>query len=218
VILDATDNFETRYLINDWSVQNSVAWIYGAAVGSYGISLAMLPDRGACFRCIYPEPPSGDQPTCETAGVLNAVTTAVGALQSANALKLLAGHGAELELRIVTMDVWTSTFRSIAQPPRDPECPCCSKRDFEYLERSRRAPVSLCGRNAVQIHDRGRPLDLAQLKVKLARLGDVRANDFALRFLVDEYEITIFPDGRAIIKGTTDIGVARSLYSRYIGN
>lgn len=216
VILDATDNFETRYLINDWSVQNSVAWIYGAAVGSYGISMPVVPDRGACFRCIYPAPPSGDQPTCETAGVLNPVTTAVGAWQAGSALKLLSG--AELELRIYSMDVWNGSSRTISQPPRDPECPCCVAHDFAYLERSRRAPVSLCGRNAVQIHDRGRPLDLMQLKVKLERLGDVRANDFALRFLVDAYEMTIFPDGRAIIKGTTDIGIARGLYSRYIGN
>jgi molybdopterin/thiamine biosynthesis adenylyltransferase len=218
VILDATDNFETRYLINDWSVQNSVKWIYGAAVGSYGISMPVLPDRGACFRCIYPAPPSGDQPTCETAGVLNPVTTVVGAWQAATALKLLSGHAAELELRIVTLDVWTGTFRAIGQPPRDPDCPCCGAKTLEYLERSRRAPVSLCGRNAVQIHDRGRPLDLAQLRAKLERLGDVRANDFALRFLVEAYEITIFPDGRAIIKGTTDVGIARGLYSRYIGN
>jgi len=218
LILDATDNFETRYLINDWCVQNSVPWIYGAAVGSYGISMPVLPARGACFRCIYPSPPMGDQPTCETAGVLNPVTTAVGALQAANGLKLLSGHGADLELRIVTLDVWTGAFRSIAQPPRDPDCPCCGQHDFAYLERSRRAPVSLCGRNAVQIHDRSRPLDLAQLKVKLGRLGDVRANEFALRFTVEAYDLTIFPDGRAIIKGTTDVGIARGLYSRYIGN
>ncbi len=218
LILDATDNFETRYLINDWSVQNSIAWIYGAAVGSYGITMPVLPDRGACFRCIYPAPPSGDQPTCETAGVLNPVTTVVGAWQAATALKLLSGHSAELELRIVTWDVWTGSSRTIAQPPRDPECPCCAGHDFGYLERSRRAPVSLCGRNAVQIHDRGRPLDLAQLREKLANLGEVRANDFALRFQVDAYDLTIFPDGRAIVKGTTDVGVARGLYSRYIGN
>jgi molybdopterin/thiamine biosynthesis adenylyltransferase len=218
LIVDATDNFETRYLINDWSVQNSVPWIYGAAVGSYGISMPVLPDRGACFRCIYPSPPAGDQPTCETAGVVNPVTTTVGALQAANAMKILSGHAAELELRIVTLDVWTGSYRSIAQPPRDPACPCCGAHEFEYLERSRRAPVSLCGRNAVQIHDRARPLDLTQLAAKLGRLGDVRANDFALRFVVDAYDITIFPDGRAIIKGTTDAALARSLYSRYIGN
>ncbi len=218
LILDATDNFETRYLINDWCVQNSRPWIYGAAVGSYGIAMPVVPDRGACFRCIYPATPSGDQPTCETAGVLNPVTTMIGAWQAAAALKLLSGHADELELRIATMDVWSGWLRSIAQPPRDAACPCCGAREFEYLERNRRAPVSLCGRNAVQIHDRGRPLDLAQLGAKLKKLGEVRANDFALRFHVDGYEMTVFPDGRAIIKGTTDVAVARSLYSRYIGN
>ena len=218
VILDATDNFETRYLINDWAVREAVAWIYGAAVGSYGITMPVLPDRGACFRCIYPAPPAGDQPTCETAGVLNPVTTAIGSLQAAAALKILSGAAADLELRIVTLDVWTGAVRAIGQPTRDPECPCCGAREFEYLDRNRRAPVSLCGRNAVQIHDRGRPLDLQQLKAKLAPLGSVRANDFALRFAIDAYEMTVFPDGRAIIKGTTDIAVARGLYSRYIGN
>lgn len=218
VILDATDNFETRYLINDWSVRESVPWIYGAAVGSYGITMPVLPGRGACFRCIYPAPPSGDQPTCETAGVLNPVTSVVGSLQAASALKLLAGHAADFELRIATIDVWTGALRQIAQPGRDGDCPCCGRREFEYLERNRRAPVSLCGRNAVQIHDRGRPLDLAQLGAKLAGLGAVRSNDFALRFERPPYEITVFPDGRAIIKGTTDVAVARSLYSRYIGN
>ena len=217
VILDATDNFETRYLINDWSVRETVPWIYGAAVGSYGITMPVLSSAGgACFRCIYPTPPSGDQPTCETAGVLNPVTTAIGAWQAASAIKILSG--AALEPRIVTMDVWSGAVRSIAQPARDPACPCCGMRDFEHLTRSRRAPISLCGRNAVQIHDRGRPLDLAQLQAKLAPLGTVRANDFALRFALKDYEMTIFPDGRAIIKGTTDVAVARSLYSRYIGH
>lgn len=218
LILDATDNFETRYLINDWAVREAVAWIYGAAVGSYGIAMPVLPGRGACFRCIYPAPPFGDQPTCETAGVLNPVTTAIGALQAGFAIRILSGHAAELDLRIVTMDVWTGACRQISQPPRDPDCPCCGAHDFAWLERSRRAPVSLCGRNAVQIHDRTRPLDLSRLKDKLDPLGAVRANEFALRFDLEPYQMTIFPDGRAIIKGTTDIALARSLYSRYIGN
>jgi adenylyltransferase/sulfurtransferase len=220
VILDATDNFETRYLINDWCVRESKPWVYGAAVGSYGITMPILPSQGpsgsACFRCIYPAPPSGDQPTCETSGVVNPITTAIGAWQVATALRILTG--APLEPRILTMDVWTGAVRSIAQPPRDPGCPCCGEQEFEFLERDHRAPVSLCGRNAVQIHERRRPLDLAQLQAKLAPIGLVRANDFALRFTLDAIEMTVFPDGRAIIKGTTDIAVARSLYSRYIGN
>lgn len=218
IILDATDNFETRYLINDWAVRESVPWIYGAAVGSYGITMPVLPDRGACLRCIYPSPASGDQATCETAGVLNPVTTAVGAWQVASAIRILSGSAADFDLRILSMDVWEGTVRSIAQPARDLQCPCCGARVFEHLDRSRRAPVSLCGRNAVQIHDRRRPLDLGELKRRLSKIGPVRANDFALRFEVDVYEMTIFPDGRAIIKGTTDVAVARSLYSRYIGN
>ena len=216
VILDATDNFETRYLINDWAVRESIPWIYGAAVGSYGITMPIVPGQ-VCLRCVYPVPPAGDQPTCETAGVLNPITTAIGAWQTASAIRLLAG-GPLLETRILTMDVWTGTVRSIAQPTRDPECPCCGSRNFEYLQRTHRAPVSLCGRNAVQIHERRHPLDLVSLQAKLAPLGTVRANEFALRFLLDSYEMTIFPDGRAIIKGTTDVAVARSLYSRYIGN
>lgn len=214
VVLDATDNFETRYLMNDWCVREARPWVYGAAVGSYGITMPLLPGL-ACFRCIYPAPPAGDQPTCETAGVLNPVTTAIGAWQVASALRILC---TSLTPQILTMDVWSGASRSIAQPPRDPDCPCCGRREFEYLRRDRRPPVSLCGRNAVQIHDRKRPLDLPALERKLAPLGPVRANDFALRFDLDPYEMTVFPDGRAIIKGTTDVAIARSLYSRYIGN
>jgi molybdopterin/thiamine biosynthesis adenylyltransferase len=214
LVLDATDNFETRYLINDWCVRESRPWIYGAAVGSYGITMPVVPGA-ACLRCIYPAPPCGDQPTCETAGVLNSITTTIGAWQVATALRILCDR---VEPRILTMDVWTGAVRTIAQPPRDRGCRCCGEHHFEYLARDRRAPVSLCGRNAVQIHDRNRPLDLAHLQAKLAPLGRVRANDFALRFELDAYDMTVFPDGRAIIKGTTDVAVARSLYSRYIGN
>ena len=161
---------------------------------------------------------SGDQPTCETAGVLNPVTTAVGAWQAASAIKLLSRGGEELELRILTMDVWTGAVRSIVQPVRDPECPCCGVREFEHLERSRRVPVSLCGRNAVQIHDRQRPLNLQQLRAKLTPWERCAPTTSPCASREDAFEMTIFPDGRAIIKGTTDVAVARSLYSQYIGN
>ena len=215
LILDGTDNFETRYLINDYSVSRGTPWIYGAAVGSYGITMPVLPKLGACFRCVYPEPPAGSQPTCETAGVLNSITAAVAALQVADALKWLCTGS--LALRITTLDVWDGGVRRIALPARDPECPACGQGLFPYLDGEHRAPISLCGRNAVQIHERSRPLDLQELKGKLAPLGDVRANEFGLRFFCQPYEMTIFPDGRAIVKGTTDVGVARSLYARYIG-
>ena len=217
LILDGTDNFETRYLVNDYAVSRGVPWIYGAAVGSYGLTMPILPGRTACFRCVFPEPPSGAQPTCETAGVLNAVTSLVASIQSGDAIKILAGDAGSLRARITTCDVWTGEIRQVALPAPSPDCPACGRREFPHLEGAGRAPISLCGRNAVQIHERARPVDLAELARALAPLGEVRANEFALRFFLPPYEITVFPDGRAIVKGTTDIGLARSLYARYVG-
>ncbi|HWE00203.1 MAG TPA: ThiF family adenylyltransferase, partial [Bryobacteraceae bacterium] len=163
VILDGTDNFETRLLINDYSIREGVPWIYGAAVGSYGIAMPVLPGRSACFRCVYPEPPSGAQPTCETAGVLGPVTSVIGSIQAMEALKIAAGYPDAVRLEIFTADLWRGPVRETNMPPRDPECPCCGRSEFVYLEGRRRAPVSLCGRNAVQIHDRMRPVNLAEL-------------------------------------------------------
>ncbi len=217
LIMDGTDNFETRYLINDFALSRGIPWIYGAAVGSYGLTMPVIPGRTACLRCVYPDPPAGAQPTCETAGVLNSITAVIAALQTADALKILAGRTDAVRARLTTADVWEGGVRQIEQPSPDPNCPACGARDFVHLEGRRRAPVSLCGRNAVQIHERARPLDLVQLKAALAPLGEVRANEFALRFVTGPYEMTIFPDGRAIIKGTTDIGLARSLYARFVG-
>jgi adenylyltransferase/sulfurtransferase len=217
VILDGTDNFETRLLVNDYSVRHGIPWIYGAAVASYGIAMPVIPGESACFRCIYPEPPSGAQPTCETAGVLGPVTSLIGSIQAMEAMKILGGRTAAVRHRIFTADLWNGPVRETAMPVRDPDCPCCARREFAWLN-GRRAPVSLCGRNAVQIHERNRPLDLRELATRLKGLGTVRSNEFALRFATENYDITMFPDGRAIIKGTTDIGVARGLYSKYIGN
>ncbi len=218
VILDGTDNFETRYLINDFAVSRSVPWIYGAAVGSYGITMPVLPGVSACLRCVYPEPPTGVQPTCETGGVLNTITAVIGSLQAADAIKILSGNVGRVRLKITTADVWDGPLREIDQARRDADCPACVRREFPWLGGERRAPVSLCGRNAVQIHERGRPLNLADLRERLAKLGGVRANEFALRFFISPYDLTLFPDGRCIVKGTTDVGIARSLYSRYVGN
>jgi adenylyltransferase/sulfurtransferase len=218
LILDGTDNFETRYLINDYAIRQGLPWIYGAAVGSYGLSMPILPGRSACLKCVYPEPPSGVQPTCETAGILNAVTSAIASIQVGDALKILAGDAASLRPRITTVDVWSGEVRQIALPAPDPQCEACGQRRFVHLEGARRVPISLCGRNAVQIHERSRPVDLGALEKTLSPLGEVRANEFALRFFLAPYEITVFPDGRAIVKGTTDTGLARSLYARYVGN
>lgn len=213
VIVDGTDNFDARFLINDFAVRHGVPWIYGAAVGSYGIAMPVVPGKTACLRCVYPAPPSGAQPTCETAGVLNVIVSAVASIQVADALKILCRQAPRA--RITTIDVWNGGIRQIDAPARDPECPCCGRREFPYLEESSRGPVTLCGRNAVQVE--GRPVDLKELSERLARVGEVRANEFALRFVVTPYELTIFADGRAIVKGTADTGVARSLYARYVG-
>jgi len=217
LILDGTDNFQTRYLINDYAVSRGKPWIHGAALGGYGLTMPVLPGRSACLACLYPEPPEGSQPTCETEGVLNAVTAAVAAIQAADALKILSGQLERLRLRITTLDLWNGRIREIEQPGPLPDCRACGARRFPYLEPARQPPVSLCGRNAVQIHERSRPLDLDELRRRLEPLGEVRANPFALRFFAAPYELTVFPDGRAIIKGTQDPGVARSLYAKYIG-
>jgi adenylyltransferase/sulfurtransferase len=217
LILDGTDNFETRYLINDWCVREGVPWVYGAAVASYGLTMPVLPGETACLACIYPEPPSGAQPTCETAGVLNTVTAAIAAFQVSEAIKILSGRRQAVTRKITTIDVWSGQLRQVPLPGPDPACRACGRRQFAYLENHKRVPISLCGRNAVQIHERERPLDLPELARQLEPLGRVRSNEFALRFFVEPFEMTIFPDGRAIIKGTQDTGIARSLYARYIG-
>jgi adenylyltransferase/sulfurtransferase len=217
VILDGTDNFDTRYLINDFAVSRGIPWIYGGAVASYGIAMPIIPGRTACLRCVYPHPPAGAQPTCETAGVLNVLVSAVASLQVADALKILCGCADAVRARITTIDIWNGGIRQIDAPPRDPECPTCGRREFPYLEESARAPAILCGRNAVQVHERTRPIDLAELESRLAPLGQARANEFALHFVAEPYELTIFADGRAIVKGTADPAIARALYAKYVG-
>jgi molybdopterin-synthase adenylyltransferase len=216
LILDGTDNFETRYLLNDVSVKHKVPWVYGAAIGSYGVVMPVVPERGPCFACAYPKAPTGPQLTCDVSGVLASTTAAVAALQVAAALRLLVGWP-NFECRIHTLDLWEGTSRQVTAGWRDPECQVCAARNFRYLEGRHRTPVSLCGRNAVQLHENAKALNLAELASRLRPLGDVRVNEFALRIVLPKYHLTFFPDGRAIIKGTTDIGVARSLYARLVG-
>jgi adenylyltransferase/sulfurtransferase len=217
VILDGTDNFETRYLINDVAVKRGIPWVYGAAVGSYGVTMPVFPAKSACLACVFPEAPGGQQPTCDTAGVLNAITASIAAFQVADAIKILSGQSGLVEARLLTVDVWNNTIRSVGAGRRDPDCAACGRGEFKYLEAPRKRSAMLCGRNAVQVHDSQRDLDLAELKTALEPLGSVRANEYALRFVCPPYEMTVFADGRAIIKGTDDLGVARSLYARYIG-
>ena len=217
LILDGADNFETRYLINDLSVKRATPWIYGAAVGSYGVMMPVVPERGPCLACVYPEPPAGMQPTCDVNGVLAAVTASVASLQVATALRLIVGWP-DFECRIHTLEVWSGASKQVSAGERDRECRVCGAREFRYLEGQRRTPVSLCGRNAVQLHEQARPINLEQLAARLRPLGEVRVNEFALRMNIPKYQLTFFPDGRAIVKGTTDAGVARSLYARLVGS
>jgi adenylyltransferase/sulfurtransferase len=144
------------------------------------------------------------------------LTATIAAVQTADAMKILVRRE-EFVARLTTVDIWSGEIRQIPSPSRDPQCICCALRDFVHLDGSRRAPVSLCGRNAVQIHECNRPLDLPDLARRLGELAPVRSNEFALRVILGAYEMMIFPDGRAIIKGTTDVGIARSLYARYVG-
>ncbi len=217
VVLDGTDNFETRYLINDYCVKNRVPWLYAAAVGSYAVTLNVLPGETACLACVFPEAPRGALETCDTAGVLNSAVSLVASVQAGEALKLLVGAGDHVRRTLLSWDAWSNQRSEIdASRPRA-DCQTCAHRNFPHLAGEGRPQITLCGRNSVQIHERRRPVDLAEMQQRLAPLGSVRANDFVLRFSRDALEMTLFPDGRAIIKGTTDPAVARSLYARYVG-
>lgn len=215
-ILDGTDNFESRYLLNDLSVKHRRPWIYGAAIGSYGIVMPIDPQRGPCFRCIYPEPPAGLQPTCDVNGVIASATAVTAARQVAMALRMIVGWP-EFQCAIQSFDVWQGTSQQIGAGLQDPECVCCGRRIFEFLDGQKRSPVSLCGRNAVQLHSATKKLDLRELARGLKPMGEVRVNEFALRVTLPKYEVTVFPDGRAIIKGTTDVAVARGIYAQLVG-
>jgi molybdopterin-synthase adenylyltransferase len=219
IILDGTDNFETRYLINDYAVKSSIPWIYSAAVGSYAVSLNVVPGQTACLACVFPDSPQGMIETCETAGILNSAVNLVASISATETVKLIV-HGPSLHLRrtLLSFDVWTNEEAEIAASRPLPECRACGQRDFIHLAGEGRPHLTLCGRNSVQIHERRRPIDFAEMNRRLAPHGAVRHNDFVLKFWRDPYEMTLFPDGRAIIKGTTDTAVARSLYARYVGS
>ena len=216
LILDGTDNFETRYLINDYAVDRSLPWIYSAAVGSYAVTLNVLPRQTACLACIFPDSPRGMVETCETSGILNSAVNLVASIAATEALKSLVG--APLRRSLLSFDLWTNDRAEIAADKPRPGCRACGQRDFIHLAGEGRPHITLCGRNSVQIHERQRPIDFAEMDRRLQLHGTVRRNDFVLKFWYEPYEMTLFPDGRAIIKGTTDTAVARSLYARFVGS
>lgn len=218
LILDGTDNFETRYLINDYAVKNSLPWIYAAAVGSYAVTMNILPGESACLACVFPESPRGTIETCETAGILNSAVNLVASLAATEALKLLVGARSKLRSTLLSWDVWTNDRAELHAASPRAGCRACGERDFVHLAGKSRPHITLCGRNSVQIHERERPVDFSEISARLEPLGAVRHNDLVLKFFRQPYEITLFPDGRAIIKGTTDTAIARSLYARYIGS
>ncbi|HXZ40663.1 MAG TPA: ThiF family adenylyltransferase [Terriglobales bacterium] len=217
LILDGTDNFETRYLINDFAVKNSLPWIYTAAVGSYSVTMNILPGQTACLACMFPDPPHGVVETCETAGILNSAVNLAASIAATEALKFLVGAESQLRRTMLSFDVWCNERAEIAADKPRPGCRACDRHEFTHLAGEGRPHITLCGRNSVQIHERHRPIDLAQMSERLKPHGTVRHNDFVLKFWHDPYEMTLFPDGRAIIKGTTDTAIARSLYARYVG-
>jgi len=223
LILDGTDNFETRLLLNDAAISLGVPWIYAAAVGSYGVTMTIRPRETACLACLVEGEGNhsalGAEDTCDTVGVLNAAASVVASIEATEAMKLLAGPPEVLNGTLISCDVWSGKFQSI-RVARNPNCRACVQREFVHLEGRTRPHVSMCGRDSVQIHERRRALDLAELsrRVAGASASEVRNNQFLLRFRVAPYEMTVFPDGRAIIKGTQDPAIARSLYARYIGS
>ena len=218
LILDATDNFETRYLLNDFAVKHKREWIYAAAVGSYAATLNILPAETACLACIFPTPPQGVVETCDTAGILNAAVNLIGSIQAAEALKFLVGAREKLRRTLLSFDIWTNGHTEIAAGHPRPDCITCGKREFPCLEGRAQAQTTLCGRNAVQIRQGHDSVDFAELANRLQAHGKVKHNSFVLKFWRDPYELTLFPDGRAIINGTSDAAVARSLYAKFIGS
>lgn len=233
IVLDCTDNFETRYLLNDVCVQSGVPWIYTAAVGSYAATMNILPRPSgtghapawtsrasptACLACLFPAAPGGEGETCETAGILGTAVNLAASLAVTETLKFLTGQPEAMRRTLLSLDLWSGERSEIQTGTPRSGCRVCGAREFRALAGDARPHITLCGRNSVQIHEHQRPLDLAALAQRLRPLGEVRANGLLLRFSYSPYTLTIFPDGRALVQGTTDPGLARSLYARFVGS
>jgi adenylyltransferase/sulfurtransferase len=223
VILDGTDNFETRYLINDAAVKLKKPWVFGGVIGSEGQTMTIRPGRTPCLRCLIEDnPPPGLTPTCETAGVLGPAVAVIASFEAVEAIKLLSGAESALNTELFVIDIWDWTFRRLKVQGLlgKVDCPCCQQHRYEWLEGDLGShTTTLCGRNAVQIAARRpQPLDFPEMASRLTALGEVRHNAFMLRFATEGHEFTVFPDGRAIIKGTNDIAKARTLYAQFVGS
>jgi adenylyltransferase/sulfurtransferase len=220
LIVDASDNFDARFLVNDYSIKTNTPWIYGACVGSYGLVFPVIPGETSCLHCVYESAPAVRvSASCDTAGVVGPIVGVIASLQVSEALKILTGSRERVNRRISTFDLWKNSRDAIDLPPPDPDCWCCGKRRFEYLEGGRGAEAAtLCGRNAVQIRRRdSTPIDIDALADRLSPLWPTTKNRFLVRVDIDGCQITVFADGRAIISGTNDPAIAKSLYARYVG-
>jgi adenylyltransferase/sulfurtransferase len=222
LILDGTDNFEIRYLINDVAVKLNKPWVFGGCIGSHGQVLPILPNKTPCLRCVFEAAPApGEAGTCETAGVMGPIVNIVASLQATEAIKILTGNFDQVSKELIYIDIWDNVFRRVKVAPLlgKVDCPCCQRRNFEWLEGEQATQTtSLCGRNAVQVsHRTPSKLNFEEMARHLRLMGKVDYNRFLLKFNVDTYEFTVFPDGRAIIKGTNDVDRARTLYAKYIG-
>lgn len=222
ILLDGTDNFEARYLINDLAIDTNRPWIYGAAVGATGLCKPILPGETACIRCMFEDrPPPEANPTCDTAGVLGPVVAMVADMQALEAIKILSGNLDAVSRKLTHIDGWAGRVVQLDVGGPRADCPCCGRREFDFLAgRFASAAVSLCGRNAVQIAGAGdgRHVDFDQIAARVRAIAEVAVNDFMLRFAVGDREVTVFRDGRAIIKGTHDPSEARTLYAKYVGS
>jgi adenylyltransferase/sulfurtransferase len=221
LVIDGTDNIQTRMLINDVCVKNRIPWIYTGAIGTSGMSMNILPDK-ACIRCLYPGiPKAGSLPTCDTMGVLNTITVIMGSIETTEAIKILLEFYDDIEStnsNLLVYDTWNHSFDSI-MVKKNEKCECCGKKNYEFIDSDEQEIItSLCGRNAIQITPADpKELSLKSIGDKLEKLGTVKCSDFIMLFKNDETEISLFRDGRAIIKGTDDEAVARTIYARYIG-
>jgi adenylyltransferase/sulfurtransferase len=221
VILDGTDNFETRYLLNDISAKNGIPWIYGGCVGAEGQTMTILPGETPCLGCLMETcPPPGSTPTCDTAGILGPIVGVIASIQAMEAIKILSGNRASISKTLTTVDLWQGRTRQIdvRKLRETADCPTCKKREFPWLAgRVGSRSAVLCGRNSVQITPSDAAISLDELAARLAPHFELTKNAYLIRFRAENCEITLFADGRTIICGTDDVAVARSLYAKYIG-
>ncbi len=218
IVLDATDNFETRYLINDYAIEQGLPWIYAAALGAYAATMNILPEETACLACLFPKPPSGPVETCDTAGILNTAVNLTASIQVTEAIKYLTGARDAMRRTLISWDLWQNERSEISAAKPRPGCEVCQGHDFVHLRGEGRPHITLCGRNSVQIHEHHRPIDLAAAADRLRPHGEVRQNGLLLQFRRGPHTLTLFADGRALIQGTTDIAFARTLYARFVGS